>query len=270
MQGSSRSAFASGGQVLSAALDAGTPAEGLAEDLFGVLGAIDASATLRRALADPSRGPVAKSDLVDRLFGGKVGAAAVSLLQALAAQRWSAERDLADAVESFGVQALVAGAESAGRADRVEDELFRFERIVAANSELRDVLTDRAGDAGNKSDVVGQLLEGKVAPETLRLARQSVLAPRGRRFDRTIREYLEIAASRRRQLSATVTAAAPLTGAQQARLVRALEGIYAKTVHLNVVHDPQVLGGIHVRIGDEVVDGTILRKLDAAKRHFGV
>jgi F-type H+-transporting ATPase subunit delta len=152
----------------------------------------------------------------------------------------------------------------------MEDDLFRFERIVAGNPGLRDALTDRRASAESKESLVGSLLEGKANPEAVRLVRQAVRSPRGRRFDRVLDGYLAIAATRRDQLAATVVSAVALDEEQRRRLAAALSTYYAgKTVHLNVVVDPAVLGGIRVQIGDDVVDGTILRRLESAKRHLG-
>ena len=72
----------------------------------------------------------------------------------MAGQRWSAERDLADTLESLAVQTLLASAEREGRIDRVEDELFRFERIVAGDPGLRDTLSSRNVDAEGKVGLV--------------------------------------------------------------------------------------------------------------------
>ena len=66
-----------------------------------------------------------------------------------------------------------------------------------------------------------------------------------------------------------MTTAVDLDATQRERLVAALTRIYDKQVHLNVVIDPTVVGGIRVEIGDEVLDGTIARKLEGARRHFG-
>jgi len=266
MQGSSRAAFAAGRDAFVAALASGADGSALAEDLFGVTGALDSSASLRRALVDPSRDATAKTGLVDTLFGSKISTAATDLLKTLVSQRWADERDLGDATESLAVEAVVALAEAGDRLDALEDDLFRFGRVVTADPGLRDALSASGGDEGVKARLVEDLLEGKASAETIRLARQAAVFPRGRRFGRALESYLGVAAKRREQLTATVTAAVPLDDTQRERLGQALSGIYHRSVQINVVLDPAVVGGIRVQVGDEVVDGTILRRLQEAER----
>jgi F-type H+-transporting ATPase subunit delta len=268
MRGSSRQGALASQQALDASLEAGADGGRLAEELFAATEVVEGNASLRRALADPSRDGHAKAGLARSVFGGHVHAAAIDLIVTVAGQRWAAERDLSDMLESLAVQARLAVAERAGRIDRVEDELFRFERVVAADPSLRDVLSSRNTDATGKAGVVTRLLEGKVAPETLRLARQAVRLPRGRRLDRIMETYLELAARRRDEMTALVTVAAPLGQEQQARLADALERHYGRRVTLQIVRDPAVMGGVRVQVGDEVVDGTVLRRLDEARRHI--
>lgn len=269
MQGSSRAAAAVGQQALDAALTGAADPGRLGEDLFGMGATLDSSAALRRALTDPTRDADAKGDLAKRLFLGKVSNEALAVLMTLVGERWSTERDLTDTVERLAVQSVLASAEAARTADAVEDELFRFERVVAGTPALRDALLDRQADPAAKAALVDRLLSAKARPQTVRLARQAVLAPRGRRFAAVIEDYLEVIAERRKQLTATVTSAIELTAAQRVRLAGSLTAMYDRPVHLQTVVDPNVLGGIRVEIGDEVVDGTVLRKLDGARRHFG-
>lgn len=265
MRGSSRGARAAADKALTLALD-GVDRAALAEELFSIAQAIETDVSLRRAFADPSREGDAKRALADRLFGGKVSEAATTLTGEVVAQRWSDEGDLGDTLEALAVRALIASAEKAGRVDAVEDELFRFERIIAADAGLRDTLSARNTDATGKAGVVRNLLEGKAAPETIRLAEQAVLVPRGRRLDRVLEAYLKLAAGRHDELTALVTAVLPLDEQQQSRLSAALRNIYGKKVTLQMVLDPSIVGGIRVQIGDEVVDGTVLRRLDMVRR----
>jgi F-type H+-transporting ATPase subunit delta len=269
MQGSSRAAAAASRDAFTGALAAGADRLRLAEELFAVVAVLDGNATLRRAVADPSRDGAAKAALVERLFTGKVGAEALAVLKGIASQRWSNERDLSDTIESYAVESVIASAEEGERADRVEDELFRFERIVAADAKLRTALTDETVPADKRAALVDALLVGKVADETLRLAHQAVTAPRGRRFDRTVEDYLDTASRRREQQTATVTSAVPITEDDVTRLAAGLAAIYGGKVHLNTIVDPRVMGGVKVEIGDEVIDGTVLRRLEGARRAMG-
>ena len=87
-------------------------------------------------------------------------------------------------------------------------------------------------------------------------------------FDTVLDTYLRYAAARREQLTAVVTTAAPLTPEQTARLASALQRIYSKPILVQQLIEPDVIGGIRVQVGDEVVDGTVLRRLDEARRHL--
>lgn len=269
MQGSSRAAAAAGQRVFDEALAAGADTRRMGGDLFAVAGAIDTSASLRRALTDPTREGSAKGALVRQVFGGKIDPSAEDLVAALVAHRWSSEGDLIDTIEDLGVQAVSVSAAARGSGDQIEDELFRFERIVAANPKLRETLTDRHVDASARARLVDSLLQGRAQPETIQLASQAVTSSRGLRFDRVIESQLATIARRRELLAATVTSAIELDAAQRDRLATALSGIYERQVTLHTVIDPRVIGGLRVQIGDEVLDGTVLRKLEGARRHMG-
>ena len=179
---------------------------------------------------------------------------------------------------------VLAGPESPAEPDGLDtdeqDDSFdpRVVDRVAELTEPADVTDD---DAPAASDPPGdtdasptpaaaadRLLEGKVAPETALLATRAAGSPRGRRFDRAIEEFLEGVAGRRGQSSAIVTSAVELTPEQNERLRAALTKMYGKPVQTNVVIDPSVVGGIKVAVGDDVIDGTIARRLDEARAHL--
>lgn len=269
MLGVSRAAHAQAREALQRALDSGADWRRLSEDLFAFVAVLDGSHMLRRALADPSRSGDGKRELVGRLLAGKVDPATLLVVGSAVTQRWSDEKDLPAALEWLAVESQIAIADAGGHADDVEEQLFRFERTVAATPELREALGDSRLPADRKLAVVRRLLEGRVQPEALRLVREAVTHPRGRRFAQAIEHYLDIAAVRRQQLSAVVTVAAPLTPQQHTRLESALSRSYGRPVMLKILIDPEVLGGIRVQVGDEVMDGTIVRRLDEARRLLG-
>jgi len=238
------------------------------DSLFQVSALLDREAGLRRALTDSARGDGDRAGLARAVLGDQVNDAALDLVVWCVRARWSGSRDLADALELLAVEAEVASAERAHRLDAVEDELFRTGRIVAAAPALRAALSDRSAPVERRAELIEGLLDGRTAEETRRLVRQAVVNPRGRSFDRILTEYARVAADRRSRLVAKVTATVPLTEHQRGRLGAALARIYGHDVHLNVEIDPEVVGGIRVEIGDEVIDGTVLHRLDDTRRRL--
>lgn len=269
LQGASRESLAAARETLGTLVRSGdTDLGGLSNDLFDLTEVLDRERALRRALTDPARSGDDRAGLARAVAGERVGSAALDVLVWAVRARWSAPRDLSDGLEMLAAEAQVAAAEQAGRLDAVEDELFRTARIVAASPDLRVALSDRSAPADARAALIEGLLDGKTADETRRLVRQAVVAPRGRTLDQVLTVYGQVAADRRSRLVATVTATVPLTEEQRARLGAALARIYGHQVHLNVEVDPAVLGGIRVAIGDEVIDGSVLNRLDDARRRL--
>ncbi len=266
MEGSSRASYTAARTTLHEQIAGDVDAGAIGDQLFSVTSVLDSSASLRRALADPSAENSAKVGLADRLFGGKVNGAVHAVIRSLTEQRWAAERDLADAAADLAVEAVMIGADREGRIGQVEEELFRFERTVAGNAGLRDAMTDSHRSGEDKAGLVRTLLEFKVAPETLTLARQAAAHPRGRRYERVLESYVATAARLREQLTATAFVAHPLDDDQRDRLAAALNEIYQRDVQVNVVVDPSVVGGMRVQVGDEVIDGSLASRLDEARR----
>ena len=270
MRGTSRDSLAAAEdrvEPLLATLDT-TQVVAVGEELFGVARLLDSSGPLRRALTDPSREGQDKADLADRLLAGRTSSATAALVAGLARDRWSEARDLADAVEHLGSVAVLAAAERDGALDTVEDELFRFGRIVAGDRRLASALSDRALPDERKVSLVERLLGDRVHPSTLVLVRNASAHPRGRALPDALEAFARTAAQRRERVSATVTAAVPLSEQQRERLAQALQRIYHTRISLNVDIDPEVIGGLRVQVGDEVIDASVLTRLDDARRRL--
>jgi F-type H+-transporting ATPase subunit delta len=81
-----------------------------------------------------------------------------------------------------------------------------------------------------------------------------------------IHEYQKVAAGVHGEGVAKVRTARALSDDERTRLQRGLASQYDRPIHLNVVVDPAVLGGIRVEIGDDVIDGTVAARLADARR----
>ncbi|MGI5232474.1 F0F1 ATP synthase subunit delta [Actinoallomurus sp. CA-142502] len=267
MRGASRASLAEAGERFEAVLSAGD-AGAIGDELFAVLRLLDREHVLRRALADPARPADQRAGLALAVLDGKVSRPVAEFVAELARLRWGRSIDLTDAIERFAVVAEVASAEAAGRLDDLEDELFRFGRIVEAQPELRGVLVDHRVSGERKAVLVTELLEGKTTPATLRLVTEAVTHPRGRSLERVLAEFGRIAAERRNRLIAVVRTAVDLSEQQKARLNAVLSAQYGHDVQLNIEVDPSVLGGMSIRVGDEEIDGTIVRRLGDIRRRI--
>jgi F-type H+-transporting ATPase subunit delta len=263
-------------------VEGGGDATVLGDELFAVVEVLDAQPVLRRLLTDPGAPEEAKRGMVRQLFGtggqglvrslfsrdgGKVAATTVNVLADAAAVRWQSTRDLPDALERAGVMAHLNAAEQRGELDEVEDELFRFGRVVHGDPALRAAVSNRAVPVGQRRDIVAALLSARAGTATVALARQAAVARHGS-FEVTIDEMGALAANRRNRLVATVTSAVELTETERRRLAEALGRHYGRALHVNVIVDPRVLGGLAVQVGDDLIDGTVSGRLEDARRRI--
>jgi F-type H+-transporting ATPase subunit delta len=269
MNGASREALAAARERLDALTDStSVDAAQLADELAAVTALLDREASLRRVLTDPAQSGEAKAELVQRLLGAQVSGPTADLVSGMVRTRWSQPRDLVDALEELANLADLTAAEKADALDDVEDELFRFSRIVSSDTGLRAALTDRAASASAKSELLRRLIGGRANVTTERLVTRLVTAPRGRSLEAGLASLSKLAAARRDRMVAVVTSAAPLSDTQKQRLGAALAKLYGRQMHLNLDVDPEVLGGIRVQVGDEVINGSIEDRLEDARRRM--
>jgi F-type H+-transporting ATPase subunit delta len=240
----------------------------LAEDLVAVATLLRAEPGLRRALVDPGAPAAGRLGLAERLLGSQVAPPAMAVMRAVVQGRWSRDLDAALALTELGVEALLAQAEAVGALDEVEDELFRFGRILAQNPALALALTDPAAPASAKTTLLERLLAGRAHPVTVSLVQWVSTDYEGGDVERRIMALSRVAAARRDRVVAVVRAAVPLDAEQTSRLQEALSRHFGRLVRLQVDVDPSVLGGLVVRVGDEVIDGSVLRRLAAARRRM--
>jgi F-type H+-transporting ATPase subunit delta len=166
-------------------------------------------------------------------------------------------------------QALFAIAEAEGTLETVEDELFRFGKAVEREPALRDALVDPSLPVDRKKAILQDLLGDRASPHTLGLLGFIVEQGRAKDLSRIAAALAEVAAERRRKAVAEVRVAIPLDAARRERLQEALAGATDRDVELKVLVDPAVIGGVVARVGDQVFDGTIRRRLDLARERLG-
>lgn len=271
MHGASRDALAvvraALGETRAAAGEAATLAA-TSEGLLALAHLLDRETSLRRTLGDPALDAGAKAALLQGLLGSTLDARALDLAVLAASQRWSSARDLVDVLEELAVTAALLVAEADGTLDAVEAELFEVQRAVARDAALRTVLTERGVDSDRKRALLQDLLGGRVAATTLSLVSAVVVSPRSRTLEASLELLAGLAAAVRSRSLATVTSAVPLGETQRERLAASLAAQLGRPVQLQVEVDPRVVGGVVVRVGDEVIDGSTRHRLAEARRQL--
>lgn len=234
----------------------------------GILAAaqvIETEVQLRNLLTDGGRTSEDRSKLAAELFDNKIHVESVKLIMATVALRWSSGKELVEVLEQAAYRVLFSAAESEQVLDRVEEEVFRFARLVTQNGELQMGLTNPAYDAEAKAKLIENLLIDKAHPYTVKVLSHVAAHLRGRRTDRVFEEVADLAAARRSRLRAKMRVAVLLDDNQRTRLTNVLTKIYQKPIHLDEVVDPTIMGGIEIRVADDVIDGTIAGRLRQAR-----
>jgi F-type H+-transporting ATPase subunit delta len=265
----------------------------LAADLEAVEQLVLANAALRSALTDTTmRGPVRRAVMLD-LLDGKVSEPArrlaafacstVAAPDVPAALGWTATRvrhaaegqiDDEPALSLTGSRQRVSGFATAlhedlstSQLEGLEDDLFRFARIVASTPSLRTALVDRDLDIAARQGLVAQLLEGKVQPSSLALVQYAIAGGRARDIVGTLDHLVEQTAQARGWRIARVRSAAPIEDAQRSTLSDSLAALAGAPVELQVVLDESLLSGAVIQIGDLQVDATARGRIDALREH---
>lgn len=263
MASSTRQSLAAAKEALNAHL--GSADLKFADELFGLASAIAGSTQLRNLLSDPSSETVAKQQAATAVFGKAISKGALEFVNVLVGLRWSKGSDLVAALEQLAVHTVAAIAAKAKNLEAVESELFAFQQAVESDSELQLALGSKVASADAKLALVDALISKKTSGEAATLIRQAVVAAGRRRVALVLEFYGKQVSAYASRLVATVTVAGALSASQLDRLEKALTNSYGHSVKLNVEVDPSILGGVRVQVAGEIIDGSLLSRLNEAR-----
>lgn len=268
----------------------------VADGVAGVAALLEASDELRDVLTDPGVAPHTRRAVVQDLFGGRIDADAVRLVQhVIDSDRapdlpddvaWLATRSAAirDHRREIGITtvgrhaalersegyatAVLEGVDGEGPLSELEDQLFRFERAIDASPELTQVLTSRDLPVEARAGVVHDLLAGRALDATRRLATYLTHVGRPRDYIELLQALVARIGEEAHRRVALVRSAVALTAEQEDRLSAALSRIVGQQVDVRVTVDPTVLGGFVATIGDTVVDASVRHRLDLLRERL--
>jgi len=157
--------------------------------------------------------------------------------------------------------AIFALAQEAGRIEATESDLVLVEETVAGHEELRRLVYHPRVPPEAKKKVLGELFGSRVAAPVRNFLFLLVDKRREAVFPAIVGEYRRLANEARNIVEAEVTAAFPLTEDQERALAARLGEVTGRNVALRVRTDKGLIGGIVVKLGDKLLDGSVVRRL---------
>ena len=239
----------------------------LSGELAAVAELLNREPILSRHLAEATGETDAKKQLLSRLLSGKAGANTIELLNNAVSVRWSATKDFGAAGEHVARLSLLVRAERDHQAEEVAEQLFRFGRILQAEPRLNNLLGDYSKPAAERVSLLRGVFDraGGINPTAAALLSQTVELLHGQRADEAVQDLAQLAVAHRGEIVAEVQAADELSDTQRQRLADVLARVYHHPVSVQLNVDPELLGGLSVAVGDEVIDGTLSSRLVAAE-----
>ena len=239
----------------------------IGNELFTITKVLDDSIQLERALTDPSRPVADKVAVLTELLGDNVHPMTMEIMTDLVSRRWSRARDIANAVEDFGVDAMMYYADATDATLQVSIELSELHSALLNLPVVRSKLYDYQATSEARVKLFREVFSGKTLNKvTMRLAEHATCNLRRRRYLETIQGLINKFSRHMGESMVTVTTATPLKKEQIERLVEVYSAKVGRQVHINSVVDPTVLGGMRIQVGDEVTDNTVVAQLQNLHR----
>lgn len=230
------------------------------KELAAVTRLLASSPRLGRALSASDVPAASKKALLTDVTRGAISEGSVET--AVAAIDKARGGDATEAVLAAAVDAAL----SSGNAENFEVSLLAASGVLDDSQALRVALTDSLPTDESKAALVSEVFAGKVEANALDLLRTFVFVEHGRHLSQRARRVALEAAKRRDTLVADVRTAVELDETRRTSLTNALEASLGKKVQPRFTVDPSIIGSVIVRVGDEVIDGSVRRRLEQARQ----
>lgn len=165
-------------------------------------------------------------------------------------------------------RALYEEAQRDSVTDAVDEDVDLISETLENSRELKNFFQSPVVSREKKDAVVRQLFESRMQPLTMRFLQMLIEKQRETVFSEIVAAYREM---RDRQLGivrAQAQVAVPLTDEDRMHLVEALERMTGQTVTLQVEERKELMGGVVVRVGDTVYDGSVRHHLDQLREQM--
>jgi len=165
-------------------------------------------------------------------------------------------------------QALFLSSQEKNLLDEVEAELKMVVESIETSEELSRIINRDTIAPERKKDLLVKLFEGKISQQTMNFLKLVLDKRREKYLQEMLVEYIALADTARKMLEAEVKSAVELSQQQQDHIRKGLSAFTGKDVRLKIEVDPSLLGGIQVKIGDKVYDGSARQQLQSLRERL--
>lgn len=166
-------------------------------------------------------------------------------------------------------QAVFARANEAGNLDQWSDDLAFIDAVMQDDS-VRLLVNNPNMTEAQITELMLEISSENVSEEGCNLLRLLVENDRLDIVSSIAEQFEALKSQAQGTLDVQVTTAFPLSEEQQASISAALKAKLGREININSVEDPEIIGGMHIRAGDLVIDGSVQGQLKQLANELGI
>jgi len=175
---------------------------------------------------------------------------------------------LGGAVGRRYAQALFEIANEKDKLDIIEEDLKAVSDVFEQEKDLQKILYHPQVTAGVKKEIVNNIFEGKISDEVKNFLNLLIDKHREAYLDEVVSEFIKITNTARNIVDAEVISAIELDEGYKKEVAKVLNRLAGKDVKPKYKVDSSLLGGMVIRIGDKVIDGSVKNNLRTLRQHL--
>jgi F-type H+-transporting ATPase subunit delta len=172
---------------------------------------------------------------------------------------------MAKLVSNTYAQALFEVALELDNLDQIRDELGFINETFKTYPEFYEVFRTPKINKEERKDVIVKVFSEKISKEVMNFIKILVDKRRGTAIGGIYNEFVDMVDAHKGVVKAVVESAVPITEEEQSALTEKLAKVTGKEIRLTALVNPEIMGGLVVKIGDKVIDGSVKNRLDIMK-----
>jgi F-type H+-transporting ATPase subunit delta len=172
---------------------------------------------------------------------------------------------MAELTSIIYAESLLDVTEEKGTTEKVKAELEELNKMFNENEDLYGFYVSPKVNKEVKKETLKGILESQLSPETMNLLCVLLDKRRAMEFHGVVKQFNKLVQAKNNEVAGVVYLAKPCSDEMFQKIEKKLSEVTGKNLKLEKVIDPNLIGGIKVKIGDQIVDSTVATKLKELK-----